>query len=95
MKDMLYFPLWGPGGERQLSPQKAAYSFALSGFRIHPGRGYTWWWWVVGDNITCFLKKTFILKALCPGGEQREAIFRNGLKKDQLLIKTKHSKIKP
>lgn len=29
MKDLLYFPLWDAGGETQLSPWKAAYSFAL------------------------------------------------------------------
>lgn len=39
---MLDFPRWGPGGENQRRLQKATEaaktnSFALSGFRIHPG----------------------------------------------------------
>lgn len=48
-----------------------------------------------GEQQDLFLKKAFILKALCPGGRQRGAVFRKGLKKDQVLIKTKHRETKP
>ena len=86
---------WAPGAHPPSRTQGATGALApASACENNPGGGGGWWW-VVGYNMTCFLKKTFILKALCPGGGQREAIFRNGLKKDQLLIKTKHSKIKP